>query len=56
MDLKGKSFAYLMIFVITYAIVTVTIGEFYIANQINNGLIIGLLFMIFLKLDYIIHK
>lgn len=53
----GRSFAYLIIFVIVYTIITTMIGgEEIIANQINNGIIIGLLFMILVKLDKMERK
>jgi hypothetical protein len=53
----GRSFAYLIIFVIVYTIATTMIGgEDIIVSQINYGFIIGLLFMILVKLDNIERK
>src|SRR5690606_35672897 len=51
MNDSGRPYLYLLIFVIAYTLITPLIVEEVILNQLNFAIVIGLLFMIFVKLN-----
>ncbi|MFC5465480.1 hypothetical protein [Lederbergia graminis] len=51
MNDSGRPYLYLLIFVIAYTLITPLIVEEVLLNQLNFAIVIGLLFMIFVKLN-----